>query len=182
MLAKIDNKDRFSEHNAVRLTACYIVKGFFEHVGFDMNNMPEGEGEIELVDRLGDLAHLVEHEYCNLNEISDDGCAGVWEYEVSETLGRWLATHVSDNGDFPSIEEIKKKIHLLGLDAFDMKATAPIIPRLLDLTAIARELNIEVTLKMSKEQADLIESEIGVRFSQTPDKGCWFDGMKIKVK
>lgn len=187
MLAEISSSEHLTDpefQDSIRLTASYIVKGFFiASMRPKLEDIPDWDGEVGLVDRLGKLAHLVEREYQRLYDAHPDGCGCVWEYEVSEILGTQLAHHVSDNGNFPEMDEIKKWVRSMAAEAFNVPVPEPIVNKFLQLTGTAKELGICITLRVTKATYDQLVSESNPHLIYDPGYGrhASFNGMKIKV-
>lgn len=92
-------------------TAGYIVKGFFEHSELDARSettLIRSGGELNLMDWLTSLSHEVESRWDN-----DRAFNGVWDYEVSEALGHWVAEWVNEHFEVPSDKEVSEQITTL---------------------------------------------------------------------
>jgi len=109
--------DRYIHTNP--MTVAYVVRGFFSTVtegGLDA--VPSIDGDLGITSWLIDAAIQTEKAWDRLSAAHES--AGVWEYEVSEPLGEWLANRV--NSDVaPSKGEIEAKINELGAGCFGLE-------------------------------------------------------------
>lgn len=94
---------------APQITLAYVVKGFWAEVA--KNPLPdsatEWAGEIGMVETLCDRANLVEQMWKTLGfkEVT-----GVWDYEISEPFGKWLAEQTKANSELPDEAECLAKL------------------------------------------------------------------------
>ena len=80
------------------ITKAYVIKGFWQKVTpAAASSVCEEAGEIGLMEELLHLANLVEKVY---QEKGKD-FRSVWDYEVSEEFGVWLAAYVVKHKDIP---------------------------------------------------------------------------------
>lgn len=95
------------------ITTAYVVKGFWErkaalgYTGFEDQNGPE----FELMEHIIHAADDVEGAYMVL----PDHCwNGVWDYDISEPYGEWLAEQFASQGLLPDDEARRAYIaHLI---------------------------------------------------------------------
>lgn len=93
-----------STAKAPAITVAYVIKGFYQRAeaidasGTTLDVLAREAGELEVVDRLCELADLVEAARLALPENS---FAGVWEYEVSEEFGSLLFEYAKGHMKLP---------------------------------------------------------------------------------
>lgn len=93
---------------APSITVAYVVKGFFEAAraidssGASREALNRYAGELNTVDRLCDLADLVERAWLAIP--ADTLWSGVWEYEVSEVFGAALFEYAHTHQELPNNE------------------------------------------------------------------------------
>jgi hypothetical protein len=90
-------------HKSARLSAGYVVKGFFEVVEpkYLSTICHYAGGEIELMDFLTDLGREIESAW-----LATDlkGATHPWDWWVSQPLGRCVAQYANEAGNLPTLE------------------------------------------------------------------------------
>lgn len=69
------------------LTIAYVVKGFWEAVARSDVDVTDWMPEMDLMNRLIHAAEIIESRWPH----HCDDWPGVWEYDVSEPIGAWIA-------------------------------------------------------------------------------------------
>ena len=94
-------------------TYAYVALGFFRAIeGSDRKVYlldVQGMSELDLVTELCNAADLVEERWKEIAAANSDW-QGVWDYEVSEELGRLIASHTALNSELPNAEIIKQML------------------------------------------------------------------------
>lgn len=93
------------------VTGMYIFAGFRDKLvaaeangnesGFEMK-LALGGGEVECAVTISGYAFSAERVANRVYDESSEPGQGVWEYEVAEELGRWLADYVLSEGEAPT--------------------------------------------------------------------------------
>lgn len=111
------------------MTIAYVVKGFFEKLrsigGGDeaLSEATMQTGEMALVERLLEIADVVEATWVEKVN-AEDGFPGVWDYEVSEPLGQWVAEKLAMTGEFPDMDAVKQTLENI-LSEYDITPPPP---------------------------------------------------------
>ena len=94
------------------MTLAYVVKGFWDYVNTSGGHH-EGSaasGEMELMQDVISAAASVQAAWDKREPNSFDG---VWDYEISEEFGRWLAEKTHRGGDWPTQAETDRQLELM---------------------------------------------------------------------
>jgi len=91
------------------LTLAYVIKGFWTSPAIEAQydggtlyeKLIEDGGELGVMNELIDRAALVEYAWITLPE--DLEFLGVWDYEVSEPFGEFLASYAHHHGELPDV-------------------------------------------------------------------------------
>jgi hypothetical protein len=102
------------------LTIAYVTKGFWDEVRTNklvdkISEVTQNISELTLVDDVTTLANLVEQVWEEDYENSD--FCGVWEYEITEPFGSWLASLLAINKELPSFSDCLAHIRWLAVGA-----------------------------------------------------------------
>ena len=94
---------------ALLLTIGYVVKGFWAGIAKHGIQPQASEGsELDVMEYVIGKADLVEQAWEQLQATKPDAWSGVWEYEISEPFGEWLAQQID-----PSDAKCRTHINLL---------------------------------------------------------------------
>ena len=109
--------------SSVALTSAYVVKGATEYLHehgktlFDLHQITgRAQGELEFIDLFAGYAMHIETVYQTLAAADDP--EGVWDYEVSEPLGAWLAADMLGNGEITEPSKVHDQISKLAAVCF----------------------------------------------------------------
>lgn len=99
------------------LSAMYIFKGYYTagSVPPHLHNV----SELDVADGFIELGEILDHMYKEGWKKNPDGCNGVWDYEVSEPLGRWIAGYVNEHYKLPPSVEVLQYAKSLVDNIFD---------------------------------------------------------------
>lgn len=94
----------------VALAASYLVLGLAEHQDYD-KVLPRwsangGEGQFAMINGISEYAPKI----ADLLEVEEREFPGVFHYEVTEPLGKWLATQILETGSLPDFNDGLKKL------------------------------------------------------------------------
>lgn len=157
------------------LSAVSTAAGMFEGTGGDKLFEAWQHGGVELYARVLDYALFNDKVYEALNAVEPDGCAAVWEYEVSEEFGRWMAKRMLEDGAEPEEAEWKHELFDLGCQAFTIEKSSGAAVRAaanLGLAFLAKPTEEELTVKVLHTRMAQLEIKLNKLIEGLLQRGC----------
>jgi|SRR5690554_2453079 len=95
------------------VSGAFVVLGAFHSKYNNKANELYGEGLIGWVSRLMELGQVTEQHWAVFQHSNPEGTDFVWDYDISEGVGAFVAEYMATNGTFPTSADVSKRIRVL---------------------------------------------------------------------